>query len=80
MSAAGDHGQEEPGVVCRALAAALTTRSDEVVTRWEAVVRRRAVARPLSEPALRDNLPKILGRLSDALATGDLASALSSDA
>jgi PAS domain S-box-containing protein len=80
MAAPGAHGREESGVACRDLATALTNRSDEVVARWEAVVRERAVARPLSEPALRDNLPKILSRLSDALSTGDLASALSSDA
>ncbi|HSS39460.1 MAG TPA: RsbRD N-terminal domain-containing protein, partial [Polyangia bacterium] len=80
MSATSDHGREDPGAACRTLATALTTRSDELVAHWESIVRERAVARPLSEPALRDNLPKILGRLCDALATGDLASALASDA
>lgn len=79
MAATGGHGQEQPDAACRVLATALATRTDELITRWEAIVRERAVARPLSEPALRDNLPKILGRLSDVLATGDLASALAND-
>ena len=80
MSASEDHGHEQANVPCRALATALTNRSEDIIARWEAVVRQRPVARPLSEPALRDNLPKILVRLSDVLATGDLASALASDA
>ncbi len=80
MPANGSHGQEQAGAACRTLATALASRSDEVIARWEAVVGQWSVARPLSERALRDNLPRILGRLSDVLATGDLASALASDA
>ncbi|HVT06497.1 MAG TPA: ATP-binding protein [Polyangia bacterium] len=79
MSATGGQGHETPAVACRALATALATRTDEIIGRWEAIVGQRPVAQPLPEPALRDNLPKILGRLSDVVATGDLASALAND-
>ncbi len=73
----GQNGRERAAT--RALAAALIERSEEIIERWEAAVRQRAAAQPLSEPALRDNLPKMLSRMSDALASGDLESALSGE-
>lgn len=73
----GQNGRERAAT--RALAAALIDRSDEIIERWEAAVRQRAAAQPLVEPALRDNLPKMLSRISDALASTDVEAALAGE-
>jgi signal transduction histidine kinase len=70
-----DH-QSDRAAARRALATALAARSDEIIAAWEAVVRLRPAAGPLAEPALRDNVPKMVSRISDVLATGDLDAAL----
>lgn len=61
----------------RALATALIDRADEIIAAWERVVRLRPPAGLLTEPALRDNVPKMVSRIADVLASGDLETALS---
>jgi PAS domain S-box-containing protein len=60
----------------RALATALIERSEEIIAAWEAIVRLRPAAGPLAEPALRDNMPKLVSRIADVLVSGDLEAAL----
>jgi hypothetical protein len=73
----GQNGRERAAT--RALAAALMERSEEIIERWESAVRQRAAAQPLTDPALRDNLPKMLSRISEALASGDIEAALAGE-
>ncbi len=73
----GQRADERASSAARALAAALIDRFEAIVGAWEAAVHQSRAAAPLSESALRDNLPKILSRIADVVASGDLAAALS---
>ena len=69
-------GEVDRAAARRALATALIDRSDEIIASWEAVVRLRPAAGPLAEPALRDNMPRLVSRIADVLASGDVEAAL----
>lgn len=78
MGSSGDPVTRAPEPSCsRALALALVRQSEEIVGRWERAVRRRPAARRVEEVGLRDNVPKILSRIADALVTGDVEAAMS---